>query len=227
MSPFFELGLFVVLVGGFVGFIVWQYKKNQARKAAMMTFIASHGYGYIPRADDRTRYFRSPPFGQGYSPSAEHVVSGTVRGVPFETFAYQFTTRTRDSKGHMSTQTHPFQVTWIPLAQALPTMRLRTDNAFLRWGKSLGGRDLDTESEEFNNQWKVWCEDERIGHAILTPRMIEMFLKQEVMGRSYVFEGKALMTYVPGHTDLTETPSLVSLLADIASLIPPFLMEEP
>jgi hypothetical protein len=213
-------------LGGILWLVLWQYKKEQARKAAMMAYIASQGYGYLPQADDRVAYFASPPFGLGFGRSASHIAYGQIAGVTFETFAYLYKTQHTDSKGHTHTQTHSYQVTWVPLPQAMGTMRLTADNAFLRLGKGLGARDLDTESEDFNKRWKVWCEDERLGHAVLAPHMIELLLRPDLQGRAYVFEGRALMTYRAGHTDLTETPWLVSVLAQIVDLIPPFLLDD-
>jgi hypothetical protein len=223
-------GLFFLLCAVIVGLFVWlavhQYKKTKRRLAAVQAFVVAHGFAYLPANAERVTYFRSPPFGTGLNRRASHVVYGTVGSTPFETFAYQYETRHTDSKGHTRTQRHPFQVTWIPLTTAIPTMRLTADNALLRFGKKLGARDLDTESHDFNERWKVWCEDERVGHAVLTPRMIELLLRPELHRRAIVFEGRALMTYRSGHTDLSETLWLVGLLAEIRDLVPPFVLED-
>lgn len=223
------VAVFVLFGAGFLGLmiwlIVWQYRKTKARIAAVVAFATRHGFAYIPKSPERVTYFRSDPFGKGLNRSVSHVVAGSLQGVTFETFAYLYQTQHTDSKGHTRTQNHPYQVTWIPMPGPLPMMRLTADNALWRLGRSLGARDLDTESEEFNTRWKVWCADERIGHAVLTPTMIELLLRRELWGRAFVIEGNALMSYSKGHTNLSEIPWLVYTLNEMVDRIPPFLFE--
>ncbi len=222
--------LFVVFFGGVVALMVWglyyQYKKRQQRIAAIHAFAMEHHCTYVPESPERVQYFRSPPFNSGLRPRAKHVVYGAIEGVTFETFAYQYETQSTDSKGRTRTQTHPFQVTWIPLPAALPTMRFDEHTMMRRLATKLGARDLLTESDAFNKRWKVWCVDERIGHAVLTPAMINTLLSAHFRGRAFVIEGRALMSFTRGHTDLRETAWLVGVLAAMAALIPRFLLED-
>lgn len=219
--------LFVGIIALGIYFAVKAFKEAKRRKAAIASVVAHYGLGYLPEDRERTRYFTSTPFGIGDNRRARDVVWGEFDGRAFETFAYSYETETTDSDGNTTTTTHRFQVTWVPLPARLPTLRLTADNKLKRLGKKLGARDLDTESHEFNQRWKVWYQDERVAHAMLTPRMIERFLAPDTAGRGYVFEGNTLFTYKQGVSDLTDIREVVSRLHDTVDLVPKFLFEDP
>lgn len=218
---------FVAVIGLAVYGAVTGYRKNQLRKAAIAAFVAARGLGYSASDPARTAIFASHPFGMGDNRRATDLVWGDLNGVTFETFAYSYETHTTDSKGNRQTTTHRYQVTWLPLRAAVSTMRLTSDNAVLRLFAKMGARDLKVESNDFNDRWKVWCDDERLGHAMLTPRMIDRFLQPDVAGRGFVFEGAALMSYRQGVGDPAEIERVVAILNEIVGLIPEFLLEGP
>lgn len=214
---------FAVLVGGFIWLAVHQARRHRERREALVARVAALGYSYVPEDPGRTALFTSTPFGIGMSRRAADIVWGQLNGRAFETFAYKYETESTDAEGHRSTTTHRYQVTWIPLPNALPTMRLTSDNAVMRLFAKMGAKDLEVESHQFNQRWKVWCADERIGHAVLTPKLIDYMLAPGWAGRELVIEGRLLMTYVSGHTDLTDLEQIVYALYDVVDCIPPFL----
>lgn len=215
--------LFVATIVLVVFFAVRAFREGMRRSEAVAAVVSAHGLGYVAEAPDRVKKFESAPFGLGKSRRARDLVWGALVGRTFETFSYTYVTETHDADGKTTSTTHRFQVTWIDLPAAVPTMRLTSDNALLRLLATMGARDLEVESHAFNQQWKVWCADERMGHAILTPRMIERFLEPDVAGRGFVFEGAALMTYASGFSDLSDIESVVGILDEIVALIPPFV----
>lgn len=221
LMPLFFLGV----VGLGIYFAIKGYQQAKRRNAAIVALAAANGWGYVAEDPSRVDFFRSTPFATGDNRRARNRVWGVSGGLPFEAFDYSYETHTTDSNGHRSTTTHHFQVTWIPLPAPLPTVRFTSDNALLRGLTHLGAKDLEVESHEFNQRWKVWCEDERVGHAILTPRMIERFLVPDLQHRPIVIEGSGLMSYTQGQSDLAELPGVVALLHELRGLIPPFVFE--
>lgn len=217
--------LFVAVIAFGIYSAIRNYKLAKLREAAIDATVAAHHLGHLDEAPDRVDYFGSAPFGTGDNRRARDVVWGTLGGRPFETFAYSYETHTTDADGRRHTTTHHFQVTWVPLPGPVPTMRLTSDNGLLRALTHLGARDLEVESHDFNQRWKVACDDERVGHAILTPRMIERFLEPHAAGRDFTFEGSALVGVSPQVSDLGDLQSVVSVLHSIVDLIPPFLFE--
>jgi len=217
---------FIAVVGFMIFAAVKGYQESKKRKAAIAATVAMHHLGHIPEDSSRVGYFASAPFGTGDSRRARDIVWGTLAGRPFETFAYSYETHTTDAEGHRSTTTHHFQITWVPLPGPLPTLKLSSDNALLRGLTHLGARDLKVESHDFNQRWKVVADDERVGHAVLTPRMIERFLQPDVMGRTFALEGAALMSASPQVSDLGDLQLVVSALHSIVDLVPRFLFED-
>ncbi|WP_062517718.1 DUF3137 domain-containing protein [Demequina gelatinilytica] len=221
--PLIFVGVIVLMVvlgvRGFLG--------ARRRRDAIAATVAANHLGHLAEDPARVTYFSSPPFGTGRRRRARDIVWGTMSGRPFETFAYSYETESRDSEGRTSTTTHTFQVTWVPLPAPLPTVRFTGDNALLRALGKLGGRDLDTESHEFNQRWKVWSEDERVAHAILTPTVIDRLLRRDIVGRAFVVEGAALYSYAQSASDLAELPLVVGALYDLVDAIPAFLFEGP
>ena len=216
---------FLSFIGMMIFVAIRGYQAAQRRRAAIDAMVLANGWRRVTEDPLRVELFVSAPFQMGDNRRARDVVWGTVNDRPFETFAYSYETHTTDSKGHRSTTAHHFQVTWVPLPGPVATMRFTGDNALLRALSHVGMRDLEVESHEFNQLWKVSCDDERSGHAVLTPRMIERFLQPDLSGRAFVFEGAMLFSYVPGMTDLRELPLVVGALNEIADLVPRFLFE--
>ncbi|WP_062389504.1 DUF3137 domain-containing protein [Demequina iriomotensis] len=219
--------IFLGVVALMVVLAVRGFRASRRRRDAISATVAAHHLGHLAEDPSRTAYFTSPPFGIGRRRRARDIVWGTMGGRPFETFAYSYETESRDGEGRTTTTTHSFQVTWVPLPVALPTMRLTGDNAVLRALGRLGARDLDTESHEFNQRWKVWADDERVAHAILTPRVIARLLGDDLAGRAFVIEGSAILSYATSASDLAELPLVVGALYDLVDAIPAFLLEGP
>ena len=229
-DAFGGLGMFVVVGLAFVvisGFAIWRvirgFKAAQARRVAISAMATAKGYQYLGEYDLRSTLLRSAPFGTGDSRRARDVVWGRIGSRPFESFAYSYETRSDDSNGNTITEVHPYQVTWVPLPAPIATMRFTGDDVLQRLLSKMGARDLVVESHEFNQRWKVWCEDERVGHAVLTPTLINNLLSPGWNGRGLVIEGQVLMTYTAGHTDLAELEPVVGALYRVLDDIPAFL----
>jgi len=225
----FMFVLVPVLMVGFIGFGIYAavkaYQDGKRRAIAIDATVAANHLGHLDEDPARTTYFSSLPFGTGDHRRARDIVWGTLGGRPFETFAYSYETHTTDSEGHTSTTTHHFQIAWVPLPGPVKTVRLTSDNALMRGLTHLGARDLEVESHEFNQKWKVWFDDQQAAHAIFTPRMIERFLQPDVGGRAFTFEGSALVGISPHVSDLGDLQLVVGALNSIVDLIPPFLFE--
>lgn len=213
----------------FTGLVIGAYKvygkqraASDARRTALAQRMTAQGFHYRAQVPERTTLFAGEPFGLGVTLRrfALDVVSGEVAGRPFETFAYQYDDHHSNHNNASSLVTYPYQITWIELPTALPTMRLTADDALTRVATKLSGGDLLIESHEFNERWKVWCEDERVGHAILTPALIAYLLAPGWVGRAVVIEGNKLMTYTAGHADLHQLEGVVGSLYAIHDQIP-------
>jgi hypothetical protein len=108
----------------------------------------------------------------------------------------------------------------------IPLVRIGPENVDTRIMAAFGADDVDVESEEFNRRWFVAAEDKRAAHALLTPRMIERFLQDELNWRTVTFEPGLLATCTMRKLDLPRTRPPFDTLCDIADLVPAFLAQD-
>jgi hypothetical protein len=244
MTSFFMVAAFGVgslLFCALVGWILVTLSKSaKEKRATLLSRVASRGFGYLPEDPARTRYFTGAPFGTNFIDRARDVVWGRIDDRPFETFTvahdrYPATTAptgdARDSQLASMGGPEPgvqdaWQVTWVPLPGSLPTTRVQWAAATWRGLALIGEGNVRVESAEFSEIWRVTSADPRIGHAVLTPRMIERFLELDVRDSDFSFEGSALWMTVPEATDLRDIDSVVEMLYSIVDLVPPFLFAD-
>ena len=220
-------GVLLVLVLAFmVGAVVYAVRSSRRRRESIASIVTTNGLSYVGEDESLVDAFVGDPFGKGSRRRARDVVAGNRAGSPFQSFAYSYETESQDANGSTSQTTHSFQVTWIPLAAHFPHVRITPDVGWLRALGSLAGHDLNTESAEFNGRWRVRAHDERMAHAILTGPMIERLMRDDVRERAVVFQGARLMSFAPKASDLTELPTVVGMLRDVAALVPPFVVAD-
>lgn len=213
--------------------------KGKRKRDGLVALARARGFGYLAEDASRTRYFTGAPFAPTFVSRARDIVWGQIDGRVFETFAYTASGNSpapppgtpdplkglREQIDVPQNEDRVYQVTWVPLTGWLPRVRFSPDNAAWRALEPLGVRDLDVESREFNDRWKVACVDERLAHAVLTPRMIERLLEPDLQGNAIAIEGRALWMATLGVSDLSDLDASVAQLHSIADLIPPFLFE--
>ena len=166
-----------------------------------------------------------PPFGAGDSSKGHDVVTGSVGGRPFEAYVYSDEKVARDADGRRILTTEDWQVTKVFLPGPVPTIRMIRDNPLFRLFAQMGASDLIVESHEFNQRWNLWCEDQRIGHAIFAPRTIERFLQPDLASGSFIFEGSVLGVSHHGAKTPDEIEAQAAALYSLVDLIPPFVYE--
>lgn len=85
------------------------------------------------------------------------------------------------------------------------------------------GRDLDVESAEFNEAWRVSAVDESAGHALLTPRVIERMIRAAADPVRTVWSGGVILTVQDGLVlDPEVLTRRVSFVSALAGLVPGF-----
>ena len=214
------------------------FKNAKGTRDSLVARMRERGFGYVEEDPVRARYFTGEPFGNDGQRRARNIVWGAIDGKTFETFAYShdtgYTIASADYYERMRSQygmelnspdgsENVFQVTWVPLPGALPTTRFVPRGAGWDTSSPSETRVLDAESAEFNRRWAVECDDPRVGHALLTPRMIERFLESDLEEMVVSFEGASVWLASRGSSDLYEVDYLVRRAYSIVDVIPQFL----
>ena len=90
----------------------------------------------------------------------------------------------------------------------------------------VGGQDIRVESDDVNRAYRVAATDERFGHAIVHPRLMERLLQPDALGIAWRIEGPWILSWEPGETDLDRVAPRLGLLAAVVRSIPPHVWQD-
>lgn len=137
-------------------------------------------------------------------------------------FRYQYTT----GSGKNST-THRFTCTIVELPFNAPHLEIGPEGFWSKFGRVLGKRDVEVESPEFNELYKVDSDDERFAITLLDHRMIAWMLSPHSGRGSIRFEflGNALLCVTANRLDLEEFPGMLGWSQSIRQHLPEVLTQ--
>jgi hypothetical protein len=150
------------------------------------------------------------------------------RGRPVEMFAGDFRGRglcileytyTTNNGKHQTT--HTVHVVALNLPVALPPLTLSKESGLKRM---FGGRDLELESEAFNEAFRVGCQDDRYASAVLHPRMMEWMLFNR--GLEWQFAGNALVSWGGGSFTVRDVLARLEAMTGLIDRIPPYVLRD-
>jgi hypothetical protein len=131
-------------------------------------------------------------------------------------FDYTYVT----SNGKAS-QTHVVNLVALNLPAALPPLTLRHDSALRQ---AFGGGDLQLESEQFNERFRIECPDDRYGSAVMHPRMMECVLRNP--GLEWQIAGNALVSWGVGAFAVPDVLARLEAMRELIDLIPHFVLRD-
>lgn len=217
------LAMGVVIVGGSIwGIVVGA--RHRRLSDAHREFAKTHGWEYLARSFEFNHRFSGYPFGVGSARRQESVLRGTFNGHECATFAHVFEAN-RGPDGDSGTL-HRFQVTLAELPVALPRIDIVPENLPAAVAKALGGGDVDVESYEFNQRWRVITNDPQYAHALLDPRMIERLLFPDVEGLGVRIDGGAVYVWSMGRRDISDLARRLGVVSGIARRIPDHVIRQ-
>ncbi len=213
-----RLDVILAVAGAVVlALLVWEGVSRLRHGNAAAEFAASHGWEHLPRTAAYSHRFSGEPFdATGTSVRQEDVLRGMYGGIRCATFTH-VVERQRD--GERSTaQVH--QVTLAELPVALPRLDIVPENLAHHVAQALGGVDVEVESHEFNRRWRVIARDQRYGHDVIDPRMIERLLAPDAHGRSIRITGGAVLIWTPGRESVDTLAKRLDVVVGVARRIP-------
>ncbi|GAA1549118.1 hypothetical protein GCM10009804_01860 [Kribbella hippodromi] len=212
--------LLAVLIG--VGIFYFNYIRAKKRRELFAGFAAQQGWSYLPVNNSLAGQWAGTPFRTGDNWRVKNVLSGPYNGHPMVAFDYSYQTHSTDSKGRRTTTTHKYGVVVLQLPGALPHLEVTHEGIFGgAVANAFGFRDLQFESDQFNRAFRVKADDERFGHAVVTPRMMELLLARGEIG--WRIEGNSLVGWDKGDHDPTEVMNRLGLLQQVLEQVPPYV----
>ncbi len=215
--------LLVVLIGAGIGYV--NYVQAKKRREAFAAFAAQQGFSYQPANHALANQWGGTPFQTGDHWRVVNVLSGLYQGRQIVAFDYSYQTHTSNGKGGRRTTTHKFGVVVMQLPAALPRLEVTHEGIFGgAVANALGFGDLRFESEQFNRAFRVEADDQRFGHAIVHPQMMEMLLARGEIG--WRIEGNSLIGWDAGAHTPVEVMNRLQLLQYVVDNVPPYVWRD-
>lgn len=185
------------------------------RRERLAIWAASRNWQYIESVPALVDRWQSPPFGNGHSRSATDVLAGEYRGQQVTSFQYRFVTGSGKNQS-----THRFHVVAVHLPIALPWLQLTAQSGVEAVAKFFGGQDIEFESAEFNDAWRVKGPPGPYAFDVIHPRMMELLMHPGAVGQSITIEGADMYLYAVGAQSEQYIDGYLNLLTDVIANIP-------
>ncbi|GAB3407108.1 DUF3137 domain-containing protein [Flindersiella endophytica] len=192
--------------------VVLRGQAVKKRQQAMSALAAGNGWTWVPQDSSWAHRWTGEPFEVGDGRTATNILLGRHQGWDFAAFDYHYTI----SNGKTSTQV-TCAVWALKLPSMLPWLTVERQGVF-------GKNDVQTESEQFNQAYKIHGHDDRYAMAVLHPRMMELLMSApETYWR---IDRDSLVYWEPGPIEPQRYVQRLNLLVTIAGLIPSYVWKD-
>lgn len=212
------LGLIAV-----AAFFYIQYTLRQKKIAALRKFAGERGLNFVERDDNWAHQFSGHPFGEGFARRAEYVVHGRFRDREIVAFEYIFKTE-RGSGDDRETETHHYMVVSIGLPAARPMLQVSRENVGWKLLGSVGFKDLQLESEEFNKRFRIKTDNNKFAYDVLHPRTMQWMMDDHrFTAQPFRFERANILTWHQSTMQVDMIDDYLNFLCDIVDSVPSFV----
>lgn len=195
-------------LGAIVFGVVVVVRRRRRQRDATAQFVDEHGWHY-----DRTSAV--------VPRSGRDVLRTVLDGIVVTSYT---TTTARDmTSEHALAQRHAVTAT-VPAS--FPRLVILPEALTRRPGAAPLAPDIQFESAAFNARWRVHCSDATFAHAFCHPRVMERLMRADAAGVSVLVEGRDIVVHAPGPTSLDAVEGRAAVVADLARLLPPYLVAQ-
>lgn len=151
----------------------WAWKYEQAKRAKFAAWAQARGFSYDHRTDKELRhaYGFLDRLQIGHSRRGYHVLRGRWEGRPAAAFQFQYTVGSGKNQ-----HTVRFGVALLHLEQVFPELLIAPENFLHRFAEMFGLGDIDFESVEFSQAFRVSCRDKKFAYDFCHTGMMEYLL---------------------------------------------------
>ncbi|WP_051898537.1 hypothetical protein [Sciscionella sediminilitoris] len=216
--------IYVLIAIGGLGWAFIQYKLREKRVRAVSAYASRHGWNFVRVNRELGNRFRGEPFGKGHRRTGNLVVTGAHRNRYFTAFEYTFKTTEGSGKDRREV-THYYMVVAVTLPAPRPMLQVSTENFATRMFGNIGiGRDLQLESEQFNERFRIKTDNDKFAYDVLHPRTMQWMLDdQRFSQQPFRFERSDLLTWRKGKIEPQHIDGYLNYLCDIGDSVPQFV----
>ncbi len=151
--------------------------------------------------------------------TVKYIFNGRAGDLPFQAFHYQYTTGSGKNR-----QTHYFTVASVDMPMWMPNLSVSLEGFFDMVGKFFGGQDIQLESHDFNEKFRIVGSSEKVAHDILHPQMMEWFM--HVVPPGFQMHGNKVVLWRNGTLEENFVLDSRAMLAQFWNLVPDYVKEE-
>jgi hypothetical protein len=157
-------------------------------------------------------------FDRGDGRGCENVLAGTWHGMDVKELDYWYYEENSDSgSNRFSRNYYRFNCVVTEIPAACPHLTIAHETVFTRLGGYLGLQDIELESEQFNREYRVACDDPKFASDILDARMMQWMI--EAKGWSLEVSDRYVLCYCK-RLRPPEVPALIHTLQGFRERIP-------
>ena len=218
--------LFFVFFGLVVFLIIHGHIKNKKRREAIVRWSSARGLHYNPDKDYgmEDRFSQFSCLKQGSSRYAYNILQGDWSGRPFLGFDYHYSTTSTNSKGRSTTHHHTFSAVIIESDVPMKSLTICTEGLFDKLAGFFGFDDIDFESAEFSDEFKVNAENRKWAYDVLHARTMEFLLHAPRF--SIEFSRNQAIAWRGSRFDIAEYESAVDVITGILDRLPDYVRKQ-
>lgn len=198
-------------------------RRLRERRDGFRQLAAGHGWQFIERDDSYAHRWQGRPFVR--NGRSTNILIGAFRGRNFCAFDYRYTT-TSTSGDNTTTHTHTFAVFVMALPTSVPTLTVGAEGIFGgKVAEAFGFARVNIPDEDFNNRFKVKCDDPAFGAAVLHPALVQML---KVTGPwDWRLTGADMISHQAGVFEPATVLPRLQLMSDVLDRIPNVVWQGP
>lgn len=215
--------IFVLFAALAVLFGYLGYLAAKKRREAMAAYAASRGWSWVPEDDRVISLFSGMPFGVGHGRRALNVLRGAYDGRQMVAFDYEYKTTSGSGKSRRTT-THHYSVIAVGTGVILPELAVTPQNLFNGFFGRVTNRDIELESEAFNDAFVVTCPSRKFASDVVHPLMMELLMSRPAI--AWRFERDAIVTVESGQHQPATIDATLAHLDAVLDAVPEFVWRE-
>jgi hypothetical protein len=200
----------------------WDAYAGDGHMRRMAKFAMTNSWQFAPETGEYRRVFGSFPFARGVHERDVAWIAGTYNGRSCASFTHEYEEGSDDEQKRI----RRWQITLVELEYPLSTVDILPDDVLAKFEKFFGGMDIDFESADFNEKWRVKAQNLKYAHDIVHPRMMERLLKSDADGLAIRVENAAVLCWQAGRQGPEDLARRLNVLTAVAKLIPEFVLRE-
>ena len=212
--------LFLLVAVG-IGYL--SYLAAKKRREAMAAYAASRGWSWVARDDGVIALFSGMPFGVGHGRAALNVIRGVYDDRQMVAFDYEYKTTSGSGKDRRTT-THHYSVIAVGTGVLLPELAVTPQNLFNGFFGRVTNRDIEMESEAFNDAFVVTCPNRKFASDVVHPRMMELLMTRPAI--AWRFERDSIVTVENGQHQPATIEATLGHLDAVLDTVPEFVWRE-